>query len=816
MASICRYVDSQGQVVFKRGLGKQQCSDISGGQGEFFEDPWKPHWFNLPFQPEENLFPINRNKEVTLELRDRENLRNNIWQQAGEEELLRQNAAFGANQGLMGDMSYAPQLEGFDFSPGTVWNQDMLDRTATNRAANVQANPNYTGFQDMDPSAMDMYYEMPLNRLGDRGSEIPVNEPQVSNEFQVPGDAQALQDLSRYNQVMAEAYSNEDWRNMPALSEQAAVYDTALQEAQPKTFTTTGYPARGADEFAEQPGERAAYLNEQARLAQQEQLLRDEKETIGLANYTPPIQEDVMQSNLNIFNDAKRRAEKEFNTGLPNYVPPVNEEQRKEDEILFQNARIQRNLEPLPDQPSKSDYIVKPELANTIGAKLVEEETIEKETGETKNQVTQERWYEGFKDETNPDSMKNQIYNSIMETGADKILDGIDDNSPQWLKDWAKGIVTDLQNKDYLKAGGKLWITKKGSTMAFNTAWKLLKPGKKFFSAGNVVKVAVGAEVYEMAVNPEDGPILQQIQDKVDQLMQGPVGSEVAKLVSAGDGTETNVNTTDQTTETTDATETQNLSTDADVLNSVANSGTMSNIQGNVGIDTTSSPSTNVFNAGESAPYSGNIGNMFTSLFNPSEADRDFWYKTREGDIPGNNRMREAMARLSYMGLYPEDRGTDPYQALTDDRVAYSNNLLDAQSSQSTLQATASNRQYNRWKDMLPSQSELAKQLVKDKRMFFGKSKESREAEAERAAGALLREFYGLMAKGVAPTPENLKVANELEKAGIDVNNANVQYAIENGLLEAMQDNKDNNIESSPSMLEQTTGFVNTVRNAFL
>lgn len=568
---------------------------------------------------------------------------------------------------------------------------------------------------------------------------------------------------------------------------------------------------------------------------QEQQKLTAEKQAAFLAN-----EQDVL--NMQRAQDAELAAEKET-VGLPlNQLQyPYQGQVSPTDQTMFNNAAMERNLfannfgdedasfdegftYPMgimddglfpgkTAQPTKSDYLINSELQNTVGSELVIEEEVDKEDN-TVPQISKERWYEGFKDEANPDSMKNKIYNSIIETGADKLLDGIDDNSPEWLKNWGKGIVADLQNGDYLKAGGKLWVTKKGSSIALNTAWKLLKPGKKMLSGGNIVKVAVGAEVYEMAVNPEDGPILQQIQDKVDAIMKGPVGSSVATLVSSGNTTEkTNTENVENNNNNTESGQTTN---NTDVLNSINASGSMNNIQGNVGINTTTEQPTNVFNVEESSPYSGNIGNMFTSLFNPSQADNDFWYKAREGDIPGNNRMREAMARLSYMGLYPEDRGTDPFQALTDDRVAYNNNQLDAQSSQSTLNATASNRQYNRWKDMLPSQSELAKQLIEDKALFFGKSKEAREAEAERAAGSLLRSFYGLMAKGVAPTPENLKVANELEKAGIDVNNSNVQYAIENGLLEELQkQNNEDNVDSSPSMLQQTTGFVNTVRNAF-
>ena len=127
MASICRYVTSDGQVTFARGLGKRECEDISE-TATWYEDEWKPY-SSTSFLPEDMQFPMNDNKDATLELRDRENYRNSIWAQQGEEELIRQNAAFGANQGLLGDMTYAPQPEGYNYSPGTMRNEEMIART---------------------------------------------------------------------------------------------------------------------------------------------------------------------------------------------------------------------------------------------------------------------------------------------------------------------------------------------------------------------------------------------------------------------------------------------------------------------------------------------------------------------------------------------------------------------------------------------------------------------------------------------------------------------------------------------------------------
>ena len=76
------------------------------------------------------------------------------------------------------------------------------------------------------------------------------------------------------------------------------------------------------------------------------------------------------------------------------------------------------------------------------------------------------------------------------------------------------------------------------------------------------------------------------------------------------------------------------------------------------------------------------------------------------------------------------------------------------------------------------------------------------------------------MAKGVAPTPDNLRVANALETAGIPVNAQTVQYALENGLLDddtGSGDNDDGGGKSKvSSILSNAQGFMANVKNAFL
>ena len=90
MASICRWVypeghKSAGTVAFRRGVGKQKCMEIGGKDAQWFEDEWKPNFFQVPGSSEADQFPKNANKDATLELRDRNNYVNSIWGQQGEE-----------------------------------------------------------------------------------------------------------------------------------------------------------------------------------------------------------------------------------------------------------------------------------------------------------------------------------------------------------------------------------------------------------------------------------------------------------------------------------------------------------------------------------------------------------------------------------------------------------------------------------------------------------------------------------------------------------------------------------------------------------
>ena len=99
-------------------------------------------------------------------------------------------------------------------------------------------------------------------------------------------------------------------------------------------------------------------------------------------------------------------------------------------------------------------------------------------------------------------------------------------------------------------------------------------------------------------------------------------------------------------------------------------------------------------------------------------------------------------------------------------------------------------------------------------------SQDELDQKAERDAGALLRKFHGLMAKGVSPTPDNLRVANALEDAGIPVNAQTVQYALENGLLDEKPPTDGNDDSGgktkASSMISNAQGFLSNVKNAFL
>ena len=853
MASICRWVypeghKSAGTVAFRRGVGKQECMEIGGKDAQWFEEEWKPNW-PTGYGPEDMQYPMNANKDATLELRDRNNYVNSIWAQQGEEALIRDRANFGfspdstgfypgagANGGdLQGRMTVPPQPQGHDFSPGTIWHQDMLNTAADNRAADLKKYPNYTGFQDNDPSMLDTFSENPeswygpKNRLGDYEPEIPINQPTdvngqpISLDFQGGGDAQALAEAERYDQIMTQIPAfGEDWQSNPALAEQAKFYQDSVAGAQPKSYSTSGYGGRSGDQYAEKPGERAAHMAQIAR--QEEQLLRDEKDSnIGLTNYDPRtymrgkfVNEEQQKSDANLFNNA---ALERFNMEDASYDANGGYLNTPSDDGIFKYDGLKLNPDNQPVAEDEQIYdggnynLEADDDVEDLGAELVIAEEQDKAEENTDKIQVGPLWYEDFNDPDNPNSIRSKIYNTIIETGMDKMFDSIDDNSPQLLQDWAAGIKTDIENRDWLKAGSKLWVTKAGGKFALKTLWKLMPfTNGKFLTAGNVIKIGVGAEAYEMTVDSEV-PLMTQIQTKVDEIIAaskgaagGPEVDEDGNVIVKKDD-EVVVDKDDGKPPVTSI---NALSNDASLFSQYNGSG-----------GTTTNANANAFNGGvtQQQGYTGNIGDMFSNLFSPNPAQSDYWYKTREGDVPGNNRMREAMARLAYMGLYPEDRGTDPYQALSDDRIAYNNNQLDAASSQATLNATASNRQYTQWKNMLPTQGELAKQLVETKGWApWGMSQDALDKKADRDAGALLRKFHGLMAKGVAPTPDNLRVSNALEKAGLPVNAQTVQYALENGLLDEDTGNDDDGGGESKisSILSNTKGFLSSVQNAFL
>jgi hypothetical protein len=750
-------------------------------------------------------------------------------------------------------MTVPPQPQGYDFSPGTIWNQDMLNTSAANRAADLKKYSNYTGFQDNDPSFADILTDNPeqiygpKNRMGDYAPEIPINQPTdvngqpISLDFQGGGDAQALADAERYNQIMSTIepdpnldytrwpelnHFGQDWTNNDAFSEYATKYKGLLEAGTPQTYSTSGYGGRSGDQYAEQPGERAAYMQaqvaEQARLAQEEQLFRDEKESnIGLANYTPPVHPDVAQANQNIFEGARLRQEKGPDVGLADYTPPINEEQRKRDENLFNLARME--MEKGPDI-GKANYVApinkkqrEADQKQYNAAKIARGETLDDADVSMENleqaqadevEVTDgEHWW------TTPDSELNRI---IEESGLANWLDSAEENTPDWAKDFIKGMKENWDKKEYATLAGKIFVTRLGVKWGLSTAWKMLPFTSKGLTK-NMVKVVIAGETHQIYTELDSEiPILEQIQAKVDEIMAATKsavdGPEIIEV--DGDGNVIVVDDKDKD-EVVDKDDGKPPITSINALRNDAS--LFSQYNGSGG--TTTAANENAFNGGvtQQQGYTGNIGDMFSNLWNPNPEQRDYWYKTREGDVPGNNRMREAMARLAYMGLYPEDRGDDPYRQLSDDRIAYNNNQLDAASSQATLNATASNRQYTQWKNMLPTQAELARQLVETKGWApWGMSQDELDKKAEKDAGSLLRKFHGLMAKGVAPTPENLLVATKLEKAGIPVNAQTVQYALENGLLDEKPPTDDSGGKTkTSSMISNAKGFLSSVQNAF-
>ena len=824
MASICRYVDTNGTVVFKKGLGKEACTNIGGDDAQWYKDEWKPYTFQIPGTPIEDQFPRNAQRDATLELRNREALRNSIWTQEGEEDLIRQQADFGfspnrvgyyANQpNIAGTMTVPPQPEGYDFSSGSIWERDMLDRTKTNYDEELaRVKKNWPTGVDGGYSLADAVSEMPPNRAGGSGFEkIPYYQHPANTTFAAGGSAS---DYSRTqdNQGKLLGPTQEDIARMmedeigPNWKETIRPEDLEWYNSRPREFTA-GATYRGSDEYAEQPGARASYM--QAQNLGGPTTSRPSGPPIGWNNISNRIEEERApgigldtgavstgdpRADQNLFNLARMEMEKGPDVGLADYVPPVNLEQREEDQALFDIAKAkgltraeQKILQEDVVQHQKQDDAADVMVGNLEKAQIDGVEVTDKE-----------HWWE------TPDTEFNQI---IADSGFAEWLDSMEDYGGNWSKNFIKGLKTNWENQEYFTIAGKLWLGGKGLKWGGKLLWSLVpfKKGSKL--TPNLIKVAIAGEIYQISTDMDsDVPFLEQIQIKVNEIMEAMSGGAAGgPEVVEGDGEVT----VDKTTKDTPRSSALDAVDDPSLWGQLATS----NIPG------AADATTGILNTGtaQQQGYSGNIGDMFSNLFNPNPETMDYWYKQREGDIPGNNRMREAMARLAYMGLYPEDRGTDPYRLLSDDRIAYTNNLLDAASSQATLNATAVNRQYQQWKDMLPTQAELAKELVESKSWRpWGMNQDDLDRKSQKDAGSLLRRFKGLMAKGVAPTPDNLRVASFLEDNGIEVTGESVNYAIQNGALEEIERLKNEgkgggNTQTSTGAVKATKAFISSIK----
>ena len=823
--SICRYVSKDGVVTFKRGLTKDACNNLSEN-ALFTEEPWEPH--AMPTGDTRGMaLPWSEGKDLTLDLEKRQAYRDNLWQQMGEEDLIRQDAAFGRNQGLNRNIfeqdgqkrlqTYSPQREGYDYSPGTKRHQEMLARTAANAKTNAPYGKMRGGYYDLEPgtkeyqasllespeaSFADYVSEMSPNRAGGSGFQpVPYYQHPAKPTYNVGGtvhEGGALDYSGAINDFPSKqefekrmiAAVGPNWKEIVD-SETLDYYNTL-----PTQFTA-GATYRGSDEYAEKPGERAQYMNRQNLWNTMEE---ERAPGIGLANYVPPVNLEQREDDQNLFDEAKRQREfadwykiKEMEVlGRENY----GEEDAAFDAAGYPNF-IMGDDGTFPGkavQPTKDDF-------RLDAAADVLVDNLEKAQIDGVEVADGEPWW------TTPDEELNKI---IGDSAFGEWLTSMEEYGGNWTKDFIKGLKKNYDNQEWLMLAGKLWLGGKGIKWGGKLLWSLVpfKKGSKL--TPNLIKVVIAGETYQIATDLDsDVPLFEQIQIKVNEIMSGGAAGGPEVVEEDGKGTE-------------DVTVTEDVTTKITPIDAINDPTLWSQITTNNASGTTGD--TGLLNTGtgtaQQQGYSGNIGDMFSNLWNPNPETMDYWYKTREGDIPGNNRMREAMARLAYMGLYPEDRGDDPYRQLSDDRIAYTNNLLDAASSQATLSATAANRQYNQWKNMLPSQNELAAQLVKQKGWTdFFTSQDDLDAQADKMAGSLLRQFHGLMAKGIAPTPENLKVANFLEKNGIDATAESVNYALQNGVMEAMQgagdDDDGGNTQTAVGAVQSMKSMISNAASAF-
>jgi len=696
-------------------------------------------------------------------------------------------------------MTVPPQPEGYDFSPGTIWEKEMLERTKTNydeELARVKKNwP--TGIAG-GYSFADTVSEMPPNRAGGSGFQpIPYYQHPANTTFAAGGSAsdysrtQANQGklLGPTKEDVARMMEDEIGSNWKEIIDPG---DLEWYNSRPQEFTA-GATYRGSDEYAEQPGARASFMQRQNIFDRMEE---DRAPGIGLD--TGAVSTGDPRADQNLFNLARMEMEKGPDVGLADYVPPVNLEQREEDQTLFDLAKTKRADLSGAELKILQKNVVQQQKQDDAADVMVE--NLEKAQIDGVEVTDKEHWW------TTPDEDFNKV---IADSGFAEWLDSMEDYGGNWSKNFIKGLKTNWENQEYFTIAGKLWLGGKGLKWGGKLLWSLVpfKKGSKL--TPNLIKVAIAGEIYQISTDMDsDVPFLEQIQIKVNEIMEAMSGGAAGgPEVVEGDGEVT----VDKTTKDTPRSSALDAVDDPSLWGQLATS----NIPG-----ATTDAATGILNTGtaQQQGYSGNIMDMFSNLFNPNPETMDYWYKQREGDIPGNNRMREAMARLAYMGLYPEDRGTDPYRLLSDDRIAYTNNLLDAASSQATLNATAINRQYQQWKDMLPTQAELAKQLVESKSWRpWGMSQDELDRKADRDAGSLLRRFKGLMAKGVAPTPDNLRVASFLEDNGIEVTGESVNYAIQNGALEEIERLKNEgkgggNTQTSTGAVKATKAFISSIK----
>lgn len=126
---------------------------------------------------------------------------------------------------------------------------------------------------------------------------------------------------------------------------------------------------------------------------------------------------------------------------------------------------------------------------------------------------------------------------------------------------------------------------------------------------------------------------------------------------------------------------------------------------------------------------------------------REYWYGP-EGTDPSQSRLSRIGQLMEHFGTPLKQRGEHPAKAWASQTKAG----LAAQRS-------VSDAQQKRWADMIPNETTLIKQFLKDKKGVIADSKPGTEEHAKAAASATAYKYIAnqLITEGIEPSPKNVK-----------------------------------------------------------